>query len=305
MNTDEHRFGPRGRPGPVQRTRGALWRARGRERRWPFVAASLAVHALLVLPLVLVLPGSPPAWRDGRVVVSLLSPEEPVPERAEPRPAAAAPSLELAVPRPVPAAPVPAAEPESAAGRRPVRGARRVARAEVAAIPSAAGDVVGGAEPVVAPAAAGVASGGLEMATGIGFGPRPPGPGSGAEDESGGPGIGPPSLELGAGTGVGAGGATGEGASPDPDPCRAASAAVRAAVDARKRYPPVARRRGISGTVEVAFVVAADGTVAEVRVALPSGAALLDEAALEAVRAAAPFAVGGCRFELPVRFFLE
>jgi hypothetical protein len=32
---------------------------------------------------------------------------------------------------------------------------------------------------------------------------------------------------------------------------------------------------------------------------------MLDEAALAAVRDAAPYEVGGCRFELPVRFSLE
>jgi protein TonB len=89
-----------------------------------------------------------------------------------------------------------------------------------------------------------------------------------------------------------------------PDPCRAAAAQLRAAVDGQTRYPPLARRRRVAGTTVVSFTLAPNGTLQDARVAASSGTALLDDAALAAVRDAAPYPVGGCRFELPVRFSL-
>lgn len=50
------------------------------------------------------------------------------------------------------------------------------------------------------------------------------------------------------------------------------------------RYPSVARRRGIEGTVTLAVLVSAQGLASEVQLARSSGSTLLDEAALEAVR---------------------
>lgn len=50
------------------------------------------------------------------------------------------------------------------------------------------------------------------------------------------------------------------------------------------RYPTAARRRGVEGTVTLAVRVSADGLPRAVEVARSSGSALLDEAALEAVR---------------------
>ncbi|MGK0674668.1 MAG: TonB family protein [Halothiobacillaceae bacterium] len=64
---------------------------------------------------------------------------------------------------------------------------------------------------------------------------------------------------------------------------------VRQAIDKHKHYPRVARRLELEGRVVVAFTVEADGRLAGVRVVESSGSELLDEAALEAVRKAAPF----------------
>ncbi|MEJ5234131.1 MAG: TonB family protein, partial [Geminicoccaceae bacterium] len=50
------------------------------------------------------------------------------------------------------------------------------------------------------------------------------------------------------------------------------------------RYPTVARRRGIEGTVTLEVKVSASGLAEQVVLARSSGSALLDEAALEAVR---------------------
>lgn len=50
------------------------------------------------------------------------------------------------------------------------------------------------------------------------------------------------------------------------------------------RYPPAARRSGVSGTVELRVVITPDGTVSSVTVAKSSSHRILDEAALEAAR---------------------
>lgn len=50
------------------------------------------------------------------------------------------------------------------------------------------------------------------------------------------------------------------------------------------RYPAVARRRGIEGTVTLDVLVSAEGLPERVAIARSSGSGLLDEAALEAVR---------------------
>jgi len=55
------------------------------------------------------------------------------------------------------------------------------------------------------------------------------------------------------------------------------------------RYPREAKRQGIRGDVVVAFVVASNGGVSNVRISRSSGSPLLDGAAAEAVRRAAPF----------------
>ncbi|MEP9395879.1 TonB family protein [Mesorhizobium sp. KR2-14] len=55
------------------------------------------------------------------------------------------------------------------------------------------------------------------------------------------------------------------------------------------RYPAQARLQGVHGETRVSFVVAADGSVSSIRMVGSSGSAALDEAALDAVRRAAPF----------------
>lgn len=55
------------------------------------------------------------------------------------------------------------------------------------------------------------------------------------------------------------------------------------------RYPSEARRKRIRGEVHVRFTVSRSGGVGSIRVARSSGSALLDGAALETVRRAAPF----------------
>ncbi|MDN2568354.1 energy transducer TonB, partial [Aquibium sp. A9E412] len=75
------------------------------------------------------------------------------------------------------------------------------------------------------------------------------------------------------------------------------------------RYPAEARRQRLRGEVQVAFTVSRDGGVAALRVARSSGSPVLDRAALDTVRRAAPFppipaAAGRASwsFSLPLRF---
>ena len=65
--------------------------------------------------------------------------------------------------------------------------------------------------------------------------------------------------------------------------------AIRDAILARLDYPTLARRRGWSGKVDGACLIAPDGNVSDVRVETSSGFPVLDDQALEAVRRAAPF----------------
>lgn len=55
------------------------------------------------------------------------------------------------------------------------------------------------------------------------------------------------------------------------------------------RYPSSAKRKGISGEVHVRFTVARNGGVTGMRVVRSSGSPILDRAALDTVRRAAPF----------------
>lgn len=57
----------------------------------------------------------------------------------------------------------------------------------------------------------------------------------------------------------------------------------------RRPYPPLAAAMGWTGLVRVAFTIRTDGTVADLRVVRSSGRKVLDECALEDVRASAPF----------------
>lgn len=75
-------------------------------------------------------------------------------------------------------------------------------------------------------------------------------------------------------------------------------------------YPQAARRRGMQGVAIVAALVREDGTVAEAAVSQGSGHAILDQAAVDAVRAwrFAPATRGGrpvsARIEIPIAFRL-
>ncbi len=73
------------------------------------------------------------------------------------------------------------------------------------------------------------------------------------------------------------------------DAIRSFLAQVRRRIDRSKHYPFAARRRHMEGRVTVRFAIRPDGSVDGLEVAESSKMPLLDKAALEAVRQAAPF----------------
>ncbi len=77
---------------------------------------------------------------------------------------------------------------------------------------------------------------------------------------------------------------------PDIDAVRSAYAKrVRDRIEAEKDYPSRARRGGVEGVVSVQFTIGHGGEAGAVSVAQTSGSKILDNAALDAVRNAAPF----------------
>ncbi len=64
---------------------------------------------------------------------------------------------------------------------------------------------------------------------------------------------------------------------------------VRLKIESRKKYPRPAMERQLEGRVVVRFVIEVDGRVASVELAERSQHDILNQAALEAVRAASPF----------------
>lgn len=79
---------------------------------------------------------------------------------------------------------------------------------------------------------------------------------------------------------------------------------IRDLITRRLAYPPMARKMHWSGKVVVAFVIAEDGTVHNIRVLETSGFPILDRSAAETVRNVAPFPKPPVRAEitLPINF---
>jgi protein TonB len=82
---------------------------------------------------------------------------------------------------------------------------------------------------------------------------------------------------------------------------------IRERVMERLIYPPLARRQGLTGQVRVEFTIRADGSVEGLRIAVSSGRSLLDQQAVRAVQAAAPFPPppAPASITLPVLFTVE
>lgn len=235
---------------------------------------------------------------QNRVVVHLLPPAEPGqagPAKAAPAAASAAPVVAEVVP-PVPQQlpqPRRATPPRRAAKPKPVVAPRQQARAQTAAPRLATA-------PVIAPTPGVV--GAVRLAG--------EGKGSGQGSGSG--------LGKGSGQGSGSGSGLGKGlgkGSGSGDGMRGVMASyflrVRAAIEAAKRYPLMARRRGIEGRATVAFDLTARGTPANL-VVESSDHPLLAAAARAAVESAAPLpappqerGAQPLRIQVPLRFALE
>ena len=82
-------------------------------------------------------------------------------------------------------------------------------------------------------------------------------------------------------------------------------ARIRERIQAAVVYPPLARLRRLEGVAQVRFAIAVDGSPEQLSVAGSTGHAILDRAALAAVRDAAPLPWVYGLLEVPVRFELS
>jgi len=82
---------------------------------------------------------------------------------------------------------------------------------------------------------------------------------------------------------------------------------IRRRIGDKLVYPPHARRAGMQGITELGFTIHEDGSVSGVTVRASSGHAILDEAAVTAVFAAAPFPrpPSPARIAIPISFKLR
>lgn len=121
--------------------------------------------------------------------------------------------------------------------------------------------------------------------------------GRGAGDGAGGGGFG-----AGSGRGLGAG--SGEG---QPSYLREHYAYIKEIINKSLQYPPVARRMGWQGVVQITFVVLENGFAEHVRITKSSGHAMLDQAVVKVVQRVQPFPRPPAKAELtvPVVFRLE
>ncbi len=76
-------------------------------------------------------------------------------------------------------------------------------------------------------------------------------------------------------------------------------------INASKYYPEAARRDGLQGAPRITFAINEDGTIGWARLAATSGSALLDDAALETVRRAAPLPYYAGPITLAVKYSLN
>ena len=103
------------------------------------------------------------------------------------------------------------------------------------------------------------------------------GAGTGSGDGTGdGQGVGDGS---GAGQGSGNGNVSGTGSSPFD------TNGFWAAVNAKKEYPYMAVKRGLEGTTQIVTTISSSGAITNVRISIPSGYSILDDAALSAAYA--------------------
>ncbi len=80
---------------------------------------------------------------------------------------------------------------------------------------------------------------------------------------------------------------------------------LRQRIERAKRYPALARRLGMEGTVHVEFRIARDGSVEGVKVAKSSGYPVLDEASVQAIKRAVPLPIVPGKIRVPISYLLH
>jgi TonB family protein len=79
---------------------------------------------------------------------------------------------------------------------------------------------------------------------------------------------------------------------------------IRRAIERAVTYPPLARKRRITGTVVAVFYINDEGMPVDIKVLRGSGHGVLDNETVKIIRRASPFPPLGGRVEVPVRFRL-
>ena len=294
-----------------------------RRRRLVTLSASLALHGGLLLAALLAVSGEsqlgplfidltesapaeatrgaagpPVAWQAMRVSGRAASAFAPV--RSAPMPSASLGSGE----------PLPGVEPVSP--RAPV--AESAAPESPALPPSAAAAPAEASQPDPTPRATEALDASAPGASGAAESPAASVLGGSVSESgiladrgvSGGEPGGAPDASQGFALAVPAGGAGGPGAE-----YGAYLGRLRTRVQESLRYPLAARRRGLSGTVNLEIVIRPDGAISGVAVTDSSSHAVLDDAAVEAIRRLAPepfppdVQPRALRVRLPVVFALE
>jgi protein TonB len=81
-------------------------------------------------------------------------------------------------------------------------------------------------------------------------------------------------------------------------------ALIQKTIEAALVYPPLARKRGLQGTVLAGFRVDGEGRPLDIRVLRSSGHGVLDRAVVRTIRRAWPYPPVADAIEVPVRFRL-
>ncbi len=80
---------------------------------------------------------------------------------------------------------------------------------------------------------------------------------------------------------------------------------IQAAIERSKKYPRMARERGIEGVVHLRFKLTPAGAVEKVEIVESSGSDILDDASRQAVYQAAPMPYVNGWVELPIAYVLK
>ena len=155
-------------------------------------------------------------------------------------------------------------------------------------------------------------AGGVPHGTGASSQPGATGSGSESQGQAGG-GTGSGSgagSGSGSGSGIGSGSGSGSGVGQERQRERYLAeqfAYIKGIIQKHLIYPNRAKRDGLTGKVQIYFVVLENGTVSDIRVLKSSGYEILDANAVESIKRAAPFPRPPVRAELhmPVVYRLE